>query len=57
VVIECATEALRNEPALVVLDGWNATVKPISGEGAAITVNNNAQVDHWPHTGLRFQSN
>jgi hypothetical protein len=57
VVIECATEALRNEPALVVLDGWNATVEPASGEGATIKLNTNAQVDHWPHTGLRFQSN
>jgi hypothetical protein len=57
VKIECAIGALKGGPALVVLDGWNVTVQPASGEGVAIKLNDNAQVDHWPHTGLPFQKN
>jgi hypothetical protein len=54
VTIECSTEALEGGAAMVMLDGWNATVQPATGEGVAIVLNDNAQVGHWPRTGLPF---
>jgi hypothetical protein len=55
VEIECATDAFKGESALVVLDGWNVRVQPASGDGVAIKLNDNAQVNHWPNSGLPFQ--
>jgi hypothetical protein len=52
VAIECATDLLKGESGLVVVDGWNVIVKPATAPGIAIETNENAQVDHWPHTGL-----
>jgi hypothetical protein len=54
--IQCATDSLKGEPGLVVVDGWNVTVKPATALGIAIETNENAQVDHWPHTGLPVRS-
>jgi len=54
--IQCATDSLRGEPGLVVVDGWNVTVKPATAPGVAIGLNENAQVDHWPRTGLLLKN-
>jgi len=56
ITIEADRSSLKGEDALVVLDGWNTSVTPSSSRGAAITLNINAQVDHWPVTGLPFQT-
>lgn len=56
VTIEADLKALGGEDALVVLDGWNAGVVASSSPGASIALNVNAQVDHWPLTGLPIQS-
>ncbi len=52
VTIEAATSDLRREVPLVVVDGWNIAVTPFSSGQAAIELNVNAQVAHWPETGL-----
>jgi hypothetical protein len=55
--IQCATDSLKGEPGLVVVDGWNVTVKSAIAPGIAIELNENAQVDHWPHAGLPLKNN
>jgi len=57
VQIQCATDSLKGESGLVVIDGWNVTVKPSTAPGTAVGLNENAQVNHWPHTGLGLRSN
>jgi hypothetical protein len=42
--------------ALVVIDGWNVSVTPASAPGVSIAPNVEAQPDHWPVTGLPFQT-
>ncbi len=51
ITIEAETEQLKGEDAALTVDGWNVAV---SGAGSEIpvTANVNAQVDHWPVTGL-----
>jgi hypothetical protein len=34
------------------MDGWNIAVKPSASAEAAVAVNEEAQVRHWPVTGL-----
>jgi hypothetical protein len=50
--IEAAKSDLKGEKALVTVDGWNIGVTPSSSPDVAIGLNDNAQVDHWPVTGL-----
>jgi hypothetical protein len=38
------------------IDGWNVTVKPATGEGVSIAPNVEADPNHWPVTGLPFQT-
>ena len=52
--IEAADEDLHGQDAMVVVDGWNVTVDPVSSPGVAISPNVEAQVEHWPVTGLPF---
>ena len=52
ITIEAATPDLKGEDALVVVDGWNVGVMASSSAGVAVGTNVNAQVDHWPVTGL-----
>lgn len=52
ITIEAATADLKGEQALVVVDGWNVGVTASTSPGAAIALNTDAQVDHWPVTGL-----
>jgi beta-mannosidase len=54
--IQCATDSLKGEPGLVVVDGWNVTVRPATAPGIAIELNENAQVDHWPRAGLLLKN-
>jgi len=56
VTIEADTKLLNGEPALVLVDGWNASVVAAEGQNASLATNVNARVDHWPHTGLPFQT-
>jgi hypothetical protein len=56
VTIEADAKDLRGEDALVVVDGWNVGVVAASAKGVAIAENVDAQVGHWPVTGLPFQT-
>jgi hypothetical protein len=51
VTITAAVKEVHGD-ALVLVDGWNVTVKA----GAGIEQNVNAQPAHWPETGLPFQT-
>ena len=51
ITIEAAVADLKGESPQLVLDGWNIGVAPSNSE-IPITANVNAQVDHWPTTGL-----
>jgi hypothetical protein len=56
VTIEAARKDFKGEGALVVLDGWNVTVASASFGGVAVAPNVDAQPDHWPVTGLPFET-
>ncbi len=55
ITLEAAASEFK-EDALVVVDGWNVTVTPASAPGVSIAPNVEAQPDHWPNTGLPFQT-
>jgi hypothetical protein len=54
--IEADAKDFNGEDALLVFDGWNVTVAPASFPGVSVAPNENAQPDHWPTTGLPFQT-
>jgi Exo-beta-D-glucosaminidase Ig-fold domain/Glycosyl hydrolases family 2, sugar binding domain/Glycosyl hydrolases family 2/Glycosyl hydrolases family 2, TIM barrel domain len=54
--IQADTKDLHGETALVMVDGFNVTVKPASGEGISIAPNVDADPTHWPVTNLPFQT-
>jgi hypothetical protein len=54
--IEAAASDLKGESALVVVDGWNVAVHPSASIAVAVALNEDAQVSHWPSTGLPMQS-
>jgi hypothetical protein len=56
ITIEADLKDFKGEEALVVFDGWNIAVTPSSSRGISIGPNVDAQVDHWPATGLPFQT-
>jgi hypothetical protein len=56
ITIEADVSELNSEDALVLVDGWNATVAPASAKGFAIGPNVDAQPSHSPETGLPFQT-
>jgi beta-galactosidase/beta-glucuronidase len=56
ITMEAAESDLKGEDALVVLDGWNVSVSEASAAGVAIAPNVDAEVEHWPVTGLPFQT-
>jgi hypothetical protein len=56
VTIEADKQELNGEDALVMVDGWNIMVTPSTSHGAAVALNIDAQVDHYPATGLPFQT-
>jgi len=51
VTIEAAEADLKGEAPHVVLDGWNVGVSA-AGSAVPVTLNENAQVNHWPVTNL-----
>jgi Exo-beta-D-glucosaminidase Ig-fold domain/Glycosyl hydrolases family 2/Glycosyl hydrolases family 2, sugar binding domain/Glycosyl hydrolases family 2, TIM barrel domain len=51
ITIEAAAADLKGEAPQVVVDGWNIGVSDI-GSSLPVTLNSNAQVDHWPVTNL-----
>jgi hypothetical protein len=52
VTIEAAISDLKGEKPLIAVDGWNIAVKQASSSDVTVTLNVDAQVDHWPETGL-----
>lgn len=54
--IECETRQFGGGPATVLVDGFNIAVTPSTGDGVAVAMNQNAQVDHWPETGIPVQT-
>ncbi len=54
--IEADRRELQGQPAVVAIDGWNCRIDPVAARGVAAETNVNAQVDHWPKTGLPFQT-
>jgi hypothetical protein len=56
ITVEAATSDLRGEMPMIVVDGWNIAVVRSSSRTVAIAPNVNAQVAHWPETGLPMMS-
>jgi hypothetical protein len=56
ITIEADVSELNGEDALVLVDGWNATVAAGSAKGVSIAPNVDAQPSHSPETGLPFQT-
>jgi hypothetical protein len=56
VTIEAALSDFHNEDALLVFDGWNATVEPASFDGASVGPNREAQPENSPATGLPYET-
>jgi Exo-beta-D-glucosaminidase Ig-fold domain/Glycosyl hydrolases family 2, sugar binding domain/Glycosyl hydrolases family 2/Glycosyl hydrolases family 2, TIM barrel domain len=56
ITLEADESEFKGEDALVVVDGWNITVSPASSSGVSIAPNVDAQPDHWPTTGLPYQT-
>ena len=54
--IEADESELSGDDALVMVDGWNATVAPASAKGVGIAPNLDAEPSHSPETGLPFQT-
>jgi hypothetical protein len=52
ITIEAAQSDLNGETPLVVVDGWNVGVTRSSSPDVAVALNEDAQVSHWPVTGL-----
>jgi len=56
ITIEADLANLKGEDALVVIDGWNASVTPSTSAKAAVALNNEALPENSPTTGLPFQT-
>jgi len=54
ITISFAAADLHGDQPLITLDGWNIGVAPTHTAGIAIKENIDAQVSHWPVTGLPF---
>ena len=52
IVIEAAQSDLKGETPLIAVDGWNVGVEAVSSSDVAVALNEDAQVNHWPETGL-----
>jgi len=55
ITIEAATADLLGDKPLVVIDGWNIDVVPVSSNDCDIAPNKNAQVDSWPTTWISIK--
>ena len=56
ITIEADLSAFKGDDPLITVDGWNATVAPINIHDVEIEPNLDALPDHWPVTGLPFQT-
>ena len=56
ITMEADESSLNGDDALLMVDGWNATVAAASAKGVAIAPNVDAQPSHSPETGLPFQT-
>jgi hypothetical protein len=56
VTLQADAAAFKGEDALVTIDGWNVSVAAASSSGVAIAPNVDAQPDHWPATGMPYQT-
>jgi hypothetical protein len=54
VTIESAASDLKAEKPVVLIDGWNIAINPVSSAVADVALNKNTQVNTWPKTGLTF---
>jgi len=52
ITIEAAVADLKGDTPLVAVDGWNIAGASFAGPDVAVALNENAQVAHWPATGL-----
>jgi hypothetical protein len=50
--IDADLAGLMGDTPLVVVDGWNVDVDPVTNADCALELNEDAQVKHWPVTGL-----
>ncbi len=56
VSLEADEAELKGETPFVAVDGWNVGVSD-AGSAAPVVLNTNAQVDHWPVTGIPIVAN
>jgi hypothetical protein len=56
ITLDASSGDFRGEDAQVVVDGWNVSVVPARAPGVSIAPNVEAQPDHWPSTGLPYQT-
>jgi beta-mannosidase len=54
--IEAPKPELKGEKPLIAVDGWNIAVKSPESQDVSVVLNENAQVNHWPETGLPIVS-
>jgi hypothetical protein len=54
ITVSFAASDLHDSQPLITLDGWNIGVAPTHTSGIAVKPNTDAQVSHWPVTGLPF---
>ena len=52
ITIDAALADLKGDTPLVVLDGWNIDIDPVTNADSALAPNVDAQVSHWPANGL-----
>ncbi len=52
VTLDAAAEDLKGDTPLVTLDGWNVDIAPAETAAYALAPNKDAEVSHWPVTGL-----
>jgi hypothetical protein len=52
VTLDAALADLKGDTPLVVVDGWNIDVTPVTNADSAIALNTDAQPSHWPAIGL-----
>jgi hypothetical protein len=56
ITLDASAGDFRGEDAEVVVDGWNVSVAPARAPGVSIAPNVEAEPDHWPSTGLPYQT-
>ncbi len=52
ITVDASLADLKGDTPLLVLDGWNVSITPTATPDAALDNNVDAEVNHWPATGL-----